>query len=166
MSFLEKLPDISTFVFDIDGVFTNASVYVQEDGVLLRRMSVRDGFAVQHALKKGYRIIAITGGRSRGVARRFKDLGITEFFDNIQDKSEVMYRLVNTHALDLGKTIYMGDDIPDLEPMRLVHLPICPLDAVPEIRGIAQYISPLRGGEGCVRDIIEKVLKVQGKWAV
>jgi 3-deoxy-D-manno-octulosonate 8-phosphate phosphatase (KDO 8-P phosphatase) len=164
MSFLDKLKDISTFIFDVDGVFTDSSVYILEDGVLMRKMSTRDGYAVKHAINKGYKVIVITGGKSEGVIKRLQRLGVREIYSGVQDKLSVMEELIEVYNIDMSRTLYMGDDFPDYEAMRLVTLPTCPNDAIPELREIAQYISPLNGGEGCVRDIIEKVLKVQGQW--
>ncbi len=164
MSYLDKLHEINTIILDVDGVLTDSSVYIHEDGILMRKMSVRDGFAIKYAIDNSYRIIIITGGRSQGVIKRLEGLGITEIYSGIQNKLESMNELVEIHDLDLSRTAYMGDDFPDYEPLRLVCLSTCPSDAVPEIRAICQYISPFKGGEGCVRDLIEKIMKVQGKW--
>lgn len=164
MSFLDKLHDIKTIILDVDGVLTDSSVYILEDGVLMRKMSTRDGYAIQHAVKKGYRIIIITGGKSEGVIKRLQNLGVQEIYSGVQDKLEAMDELIEVYGLDLASAAYMGDDLPDYESLRLVGLPTCPSNAAPEIREICQYISPLNGGEGCVRDLIEKILKVQGKW--
>lgn len=164
MSFLEKLHDINTIILDVDGVLTDSSVYILEDGVLMRKMSVRDGYAIKYAIKKGYRIIVITGGKSEGVLRRLENLGVKEIYSGIEDKLKVIDDLIEIYDLDLGRCAYMGDDIPDYEPMRLVNLSCCPANAAPEIKTISQYISPFNGGEGCVRDLLEKILKVQGKW--
>ncbi|WMX16762.1 MULTISPECIES: HAD family hydrolase [unclassified Aureispira] len=164
MSFLDKLHDIDTIILDVDGVLTDSSVYIFEDGVLMRKMNVRDGYAIKYAISKGYRLIIITGGKSEGVIKRLQNLGVQEIYSGMQDKLEAMDELIEIYGLDLSSTVYMGDDLPDYEPLRLVHLPTCPANAAPEIREICQYISPFKGGEGCVRDLIEKILKVQGKW--
>lgn len=164
MSFLDKLADISTIILDVDGVLTDSSVYILEDGVLMRKMSTRDGFAIQHAIKKGYNIIIITGGRSKGVISRLQGLGITEIYSGVQDKLEILDDLIAAERIDLARTAYMGDDLPDYECMRLVHLATCPVDAAPEVRDIANYISPIKGGDGCVRDLLEKILRVQKQW--
>ncbi|MCP4439641.1 MAG: HAD hydrolase family protein [Aureispira sp.] len=164
MSFLPKLHDINTFIFDVDGVLTDGSVYILENGSQLRKMNTRDGFAIKYAIEQGYKVIIITGGKSQGVVKRLKGLGVKEIYSGIHDKLEVLMELVDIYGLDLGKTLYMGDDMPDYEGMRVVHLATCPDNAAHEIREISQYISPFKGGEGCVRDVVEKVLRVQGKW--
>lgn len=164
MSYLDHLPHIDTILLDVDGVLTDSSVHILEDGVLLRKMNVRDGYALKRAVQLGYRIIIITGGRSQGVIQRLKNLGITEIYSGIQNKLEVLEDLIEIYGVQLGKTAYMGDDLPDYEPMRLVALPACPANAAPEIKAISQYISLYDGGAGCVRDLLERIMKVQGKW--
>ena len=161
---MDKLQEINTIILDVDGVLTDSSVYIQEDGILMRKMSVRDGFAMKYAINNGYRIIIITGGKSQGVIKRLEDLGVTEIYSGIENKLETINELVEIHNLDLSRTAYMGDDFPDYEALRLVCLSTCPSNAIPEIRAICQYISPLKGGQGCVRDLIEKIMKVQEKW--
>jgi 3-deoxy-D-manno-octulosonate 8-phosphate phosphatase (KDO 8-P phosphatase) len=166
MSYLEKLHEIKHFIFDVDGVMTDGTVLVQEDGSLLRLMNSKDGWAIKHAIKKGYDIFIITGGRSKGVLIRLINLGVPD--SNIiifrDDKLNALKELVHSSKIDLSKTVFMGDDIPDYAAMRLVNLAACPKDAIQEIKNISQYISPFDGGKGCVRDIIEKVLKVQNNW--
>jgi 3-deoxy-D-manno-octulosonate 8-phosphate phosphatase (KDO 8-P phosphatase) len=166
MSFLNKLNNIQNFIFDIDGVFTDGSVLIQDDGSLLRMMNTKDGFALKHASQQGYEIFVITGGKSTGVLTRLELLGVKKenIFTDCHDKLSVLKQLVAERNLDLSKSAYMGDDIPDYGPMCYVHLPCCPADAIPEIRALAQYVSPINGGNGCVRDLLEKVMKVQGKW--
>jgi 3-deoxy-D-manno-octulosonate 8-phosphate phosphatase (KDO 8-P phosphatase) len=166
MSFLNKLNNIQNFIFDIDGVFTDGSVLIQDDGSLLRMMNTKDGFALKYASQQGYEIFVITGGKSPGVLTRLELLGVKKenIFTDCHDKLSVLKQLVAERNLDLSKSAYMGDDIPDYGPMCYVHLPCCPADAIPEIRALAQYVSPINGGNGCVRDLLEKVMKVQGKW--
>jgi 3-deoxy-D-manno-octulosonate 8-phosphate phosphatase (KDO 8-P phosphatase) len=164
MSYLDKLHHITTFIFDVDGVFTDSSLYVLENGTLLRKMNSKDGFALRYAIEQGYRTIIITGGQSKGTVERFKALGVQEIYHSQRNKIDALEELVQVYGLNLGQVLYMGDDLPDYECMRLVHLPTCPADAVPEIMELAQYVSPYAGGQGCVRDVIEKVLRVQGKW--
>jgi 3-deoxy-D-manno-octulosonate 8-phosphate phosphatase (KDO 8-P phosphatase) len=164
MNALEKFKDIRTFIFDVDGVLTDCSCHVLENGQLLRRINMRDTFAMKMALKKGYRIIIITAGRSEGIKIRLSDLGVQEIFLGRFDKLEVMEDLVAETGLDLGSTLYMGDDLPDYECMRRVHLPTCPANAVREILELSQYVSPYEGGQGCARDVIEKVLSFNGHW--
>lgn len=164
MNLLEKFRDIHTFIFDVDGVMTNSDLIVLENGDLLRTMNVRDGYAIKRAIKAGYRICVITGGISSGVEIRLKSLGISPIYHGINDKLKTFEEFVSSYNIDPAGILYMGDDIPDYETMRLVGLPCCPQDATNEIMEICQYISPKNGGDGCVRDVIEKVLKLHGKW--
>jgi len=166
MSFLAKLHDIDTFIFDVDGVLTNSMLQIEENGNLLRSMNVKDGFAVKYALAQGYKIFIITGGTSTGVVKRLEGLGIptANIHSGAHDKLAILRELVKTEQIELGTAVYMGDDLPDYGPMRLMHLPTCPKDAIQQIKDISQYVSSYEGGKGCVRDIIEKVLIVQKKW--
>jgi 3-deoxy-D-manno-octulosonate 8-phosphate phosphatase (KDO 8-P phosphatase) len=166
MSFLSNLADIHTFIFDVDGVLTNGDVLVQDNGQLLRQMNTKDGYAIKTALNTGFRVVIITGGNSLGVKLRLMGLGVAEKDIHLgaHDKRAVLRRLVQEDDLDLAHAVYMGDDLPDYAPMRLVLIATCPNDAVPEIQQIAHYCSPIAGGKGCARDIIEKVLRVQEKW--
>ncbi|MGB4775250.1 MAG: HAD-IIIA family hydrolase [Daejeonella sp.] len=162
--FLEKLQYIKAFIFDVDGVLTNGLVHVTENGEQLRTFNIKDGYALQLAIKQGYQVAIITGGKSNGIALRLKGLGITQAFLGVQNKVEIYQQFLAKQSLNPEQIVYMGDDFPDYEVMKLVGLSVCPADAVPEIKAISQYISPKNGGEGCVRDIIEKVLKIQNKW--
>jgi 3-deoxy-D-manno-octulosonate 8-phosphate phosphatase (KDO 8-P phosphatase) len=164
MNLLEKFREIHTFIFDVDGVFTNSDLIVLENGALLRKMNVRDGYAVKRAIQEGYRVCIITGGSSEGVTSRLKGLGIPDIYTGISNKLDTYEEYIITYELDSAEILYMGDDIPDYEAMRLAGLPCCPNDAANEIIEISQYISPKKGGDGCVRDVIEKVLKLHGKW--
>jgi 3-deoxy-D-manno-octulosonate 8-phosphate phosphatase (KDO 8-P phosphatase) len=163
---LEKFADIRTFIFDVDGVLTDSSLYVLENGTLLRKMNTRDGMAMQMAVQKGYEIIIITGGKSEGVLKRLQNLGIKKVYSGVQNKLKVLEDLVAYEGLDLSGVLYMGDDINDYACLRSVHISACPADAATEIKALAQYISPLAGGAGCVRDIIERVMRLQGKWQI
>lgn len=165
MNYLEKFKAIDTFIFDVDGVLTNSQLLVTEAGELLRSMNTRDGYALQKAVKLGYRVVIITGGKSAGVTKRLEGLGIKDIYVGVQNKMEVFRQYVHDNQLDTANILYMGDDLPDYKVMRLVGLPACPHDAAQEILEIAQYVSPKDGGAGCVRDVIEKVLKLAGKWA-
>ncbi len=164
MNQLEKFGEIHTFIFDVDGVLTNNEILITENGELLRKMNVRDGYALKRAAQQGYHICIITGGRSEGVRKRLEGLGITEIFLNRSEKLEAYEEYISEYDLDPQGILYMGDDIPDYPVMRRVGLPTCPRNAIPEILEIAEYISPFDGGEGCARDVIEKVLRLQGKW--
>lgn len=164
--YLKKMPRIQTFIFDVDGVLTDGSVTLMADGSQVRKMSSRDGYALQLAVKKGYRIAIITGGSSQQVKDRLMSLGVEDVFLKSYDKAEVFEEYISIHELDTETILYMGDDIPDYEVMSRVGIPTCPADAATEIREISTYISPVKGGEGCVRDVIEKVLRSQNNWFV
>ena len=163
MNILELFTPIKTFVFDVDGVLaTNLILVLQND--MARSMNTRDGYGLQLAVKKGYRVVIISGGKSEPVKQRLIGLGITDVFLGINNKKEILLEYVQKHELKWEEILYMGDDIPDFSPMQLVGLPCCPADAVHEIKNISKYISPINGGYGCGRDVIEKVLKLNGHW--
>ena len=164
MSVLEKFKSIKTFVFDVDGVMTDGSVQVWETGEQLRTMNTKDGYSLQLAVRKGYRVLVISGGQSEGVRLRLLGLGIQDVFLKVKDKKEKLLGYMQQHGLEEKDILYMGDDIPDYAVMKLVGLACAPADAAPEIRHIAAYISSFNGGHGCVRDVIEKVLKLNGHW--
>jgi len=162
--FLQKLKDITTLIFDVDGVLTNGDIIASDSGEFLRTFNIKDGYALQLAVKRGYLICIISGGKGLAMQRRFEGLGIAEVFLGVSDKVEVFNSLLIKHNLTASEVLYMGDDIPDVKVMQLAGLPTCPSDAVPEIKAISEYISPYPGGKTAVRDIVEKVLKVQQKW--
>jgi 3-deoxy-D-manno-octulosonate 8-phosphate phosphatase (KDO 8-P phosphatase) len=164
MSILEKFKSIRTFVFDVDGVMTDGSVQVFDTGEQLRTMNTKDGYCLQLAIKKGYRIVVISGGLSEGVRIRLQKLGIQDVFLKVENKLEKLLEYTREHGLEEKDMLYMGDDIPDYQVMKQVGLACAPADAAPEIRHIAAYISSFAGGHGCVRDVIEKVLKLNGHW--
>ncbi len=163
-NYKEKLHDISTFCFDVDGVFTNNIVLLADNGEQLRTANVRDGYAVQLAVKKGLRIAIISGGKNEAVRKGFEGLGVTEIYLGSSHKIEVFRLFMEKHGLAPENICYVGDDIPDFGIMSNVGLACCPADAVPEIKSVAHYISPKNGGEGVVRDILEQALKVKGLW--
>jgi len=164
MSVLEKFKSIRTFVFDVDGVMTDGSVQVTEGGEQWRTMNTKDGYSLQLAIKKGYKVLVISGGQSEGVRRRLRGLGVEDVFLREKDKLERLRTYMQEHGLQMDDVLYMGDDIPDYGVMKQVGLACAPADAAPEIRHIAAYISSFNGGHGCVRDVIEKVLKLNGHW--
>jgi 3-deoxy-D-manno-octulosonate 8-phosphate phosphatase (KDO 8-P phosphatase) len=129
-----------------------------------RRMNIKDGYAMQLAVKKGYRVVIISGGRSESVVSRLQGLGIKDIYTGITEKKEKLQDYVFENDLRWDEVLYMGDDIPDYMPMQMVGLPVCPADAAAEIKGISKYISLLPGGHGCVREVMEKVLKLNGHW--
>lgn len=164
ISYKQKLKHITTFIFDVDGVLTDGKLILTPDGEMVRTMHTKDGYAMQLAIKKGFRIAIITGGRDKMVEQRLRYLGVTDVYLGARNKIEAYEDLLYSYNLKAEEIIYMGDDVPDLEVMGLVGLACCPNDAVPDVRSISEYISPVNGGEGCVRDIIEQTMKVQGKW--
>ncbi len=155
---------ISTFIFDVDGVLTDGMVLVLENGLQARRMSIRDGYALQLAVKKGYRLVVISGAAASPVTDRLDKLGIREVHMGVKDKRSFIEHYINANGLSSGEVLFMGDDLPDLGALQAVGLGCCPADAAPEIKEKAVYISPLQGGAGCARDVIEKVLKANGHW--
>lgn len=166
MNSLEKFRDIQNFIFDVDGVLADNQMHVLDDGHVARRFNAKDAYAVSEALKAGYRLIVITRARTQGLLDRLEYLGIKEVYHGAYNKLSVLEELVAKHDLDLGATLYMGDDIPDYQAMRKVHFPTCPSDSAKEIISVAQYVSPFKGGQGCVRDVLEKTMQMQGKWIV
>lgn len=163
-NYKEKLLKVNTFIFDYDGVLSDGQVLLTSDGDALRTANVKDGYAMQLAIKKNYRIAIISGGYSESMKRRFETLKIEDVFLGVDKKIDVYNQYMKDHNLEKEHVLYMGDDIPDYEIMLAAGVPTCPSDAVEEIKRIATYISHQPGGHGCVRDIIEQVLKVQGKW--
>lgn len=164
MSVLQKFKPIKTFVFDVDGVLTDGSLLILNDGQQARVMNIKDGYALQLAIKKGYRVVVISGGTSEAVKLRLDKLGVKDCFLNVVNKREKLLEYAALHQLNREEILFMGDDIPDFVPMQLTGLPCCPADAVAEIKQISLYISPVDGGKGCARDVIEKVLKLNGHW--
>ncbi|NEV93226.1 HAD-IIIA family hydrolase [Psychroflexus sp. YR1-1] len=163
-NYKELLNQITTFAFDVDGVFTNGSLQISTSGDLIRTMNVKDGFVVKEALKAGYEIIVISGGTNEMVRTRLRDLGVTNIHLGIDDKVECVKEFLEVYGIKAEQVAYMGDDIPDIYPMKMLGLATCPQDAVPEVKAISAYVSHKKGGEGCVRDLIEQVMKTQGKW--
>jgi 3-deoxy-D-manno-octulosonate 8-phosphate phosphatase (KDO 8-P phosphatase) len=164
MNVLEQFRHIRTFIFDVDGVLTDGTVQLLPGGEQSRKMNIRDGYALQLAVKMGYRIAIISGGRSESVVNRLSGLGIRDIFTGVTDKSDRLEDYALEHDLLWEQMLFMGDDIPDYRAMQLCGIPACPADAAPEIKSISRYISPVAGGQGCVRDVIEKVLKLNDHW--
>lgn len=162
-TYKEILPDIDSFLFDVDGVFTDNRVLLYPGIDPVRTFHSRDAYAVQHAVKEGLRIIIITGGRSAGVEQAFGRLGVKEFHCMVADKSAKLDELI-AGGLDAARAAYMGDDVPDLRVMGRVALPCCPADAAEEVKAISRFVSSRPGGMGCVRDLLEQAMKLQGRW--
>lgn len=164
MNLLKQFETITTFVFDIDGVLTDGTLLVLSENLLARHMHVKDGFGLQMAIKNGYNLIIISGGDSHEVKSRLQKLGLKDVYLSVGDKEQMLASLLDQKDIEWDNVLYMGDDIPDIPPMRMAGMSCCPADAVAEVKRIAKYISPINGGWGCVRDVIEKVLKVNGHW--
>jgi 3-deoxy-D-manno-octulosonate 8-phosphate phosphatase (KDO 8-P phosphatase) len=162
--FLQKLKDIRAFVFDVDGVLTDGSILASDSGEFLRTFNIKDGYALQLAVKKGFAVCIISGGSGSAMQKRFEGLGIKHINLGVSDKVEVFEAFLSANNIHASEVLYMGDDIPDFNVMKLVGLPTCPSDACEEIKTLSTYISPFAGGKTAVRDVIEKVLKVQSKW--
>lgn len=162
--FLQQLRAITTLIFDVDGVLTTGDVLASESGEFLRTFNIKDGYALQLAVKRGYHVCIISGGGGEAMQKRFEALGIKNIYLGVSNKVAVFEQLLLKYQLTPAEVLYMGDDIPDYNIMKLVGLPTCPADAVEEIKALSTYISPCNGGRTAVRDIIEKVLKIQGKW--
>ena len=164
MNILELFKPVTTFVFDVDGVLTDGTVLVLDNGLQARRMHIKDGFALQMAVKQGYKVLIISGGNSPQVMQRLEKLGITDVHMNVLDKKSFLQQHMEKNNLKKEQVLFMGDDLPDLPVMRVVGLAACPADAVQEVKDVVHYISPLNGGFACVRDVIEKVLKLNDHW--
>ncbi|MBE9491895.1 MAG: HAD-IIIA family hydrolase [Bacteroidetes bacterium] len=163
-NYKELLKHINTFIFDYDGVLTDGTIILLNEGEPLRTANVKDGYAIQLALKKAYRIVMISGGKSKSMLNRFSALNLKDVFLGVENKLKVYKDYITEHNINPENVLFMGDDIPDYEIMLEAGMSACPADAAEEIKAVSKYISHFKGGEGCVRDIIEQVLKVQGKW--
>jgi len=165
-SYKEYLKHINTFVFDVDGVLTDGTIIVSTEGEMFRTMNIKDGYGLKTAVEQGFKVCIISGGTNEGVRVRLQNLGIKDIFLGAQHKTEILKDYMLKNNLTPENILYMGDDLPDYQIMQEVGLPTCPQDAVPEIKAISKYVSHKKGGKGCVRDVIEQVLKVHGKWIV
>ncbi len=163
-NYKEVLKDITTFIFDVDGVLTNAGILINTKGEMLRTMNTKDGYALKTAIQQGFNVCVISGGSNEGVRARLKGLGITDIYLGVHVKTEKLEEYFDIHDIKPENVLFMGDDIPDYPVMKIVALPCCPQDAVKEIKEVSTYVSHKKGGMGCARDVIEQVLKVQGKW--
>jgi 3-deoxy-D-manno-octulosonate 8-phosphate phosphatase (KDO 8-P phosphatase) len=161
---LTAFKKIKCFVFDVDGVLTNGMLLVMPNGVMARSMNIKDGYAIQLAIKKGYKIWVISGGNSEEVRDRLYKLGVHDVFMKVSDKRELLEQLSVTEQIPLDEILYMGDDMPDYEAMQIVGLPTCPSDAAIDIKSICTYKAIAKGGDGCAREVIEKTLKLNDHW--
>ena len=164
MNVLELFKKVTTFVFDVDGVLTDGSVILLENGLQARTMNIKDGLALQMAIKNGYHVFIISGGSSEPVIRRLQYLGLKEVHLGLKDKLKFFEGLKEQYQLEWDQVLYMGDDLPDIPVLEKVGLSCCPTDAVAEVKAVSKYVSPVDGGKGAVRDVIEKVLKLNGHW--
>ena len=164
MKNLNNLSKIKCFIFDYDGVLSDGKVYMLPTGEGLRKSDVKDGYALHHAIKNGFKVAIISGGRGECMRNRLKELGITDIYLGVSYKKEVFEEYLEENDLSVDEVLYMGDDIPDYEAMQLAGIAACPANSCEEIKSISDYISPYLGGNGCVRDVIEQVMKSQGKW--
>jgi 3-deoxy-D-manno-octulosonate 8-phosphate phosphatase (KDO 8-P phosphatase) len=163
-NFKEDLQRVKAFAFDVDGVFTDGKIYLYSKDEFVRAVNIKDGYALRYAVNKGYPVAIITGGNSETLKTRFQKLGITDIYMNITDKVDSFKDFYFKYDLDPHNILYMGDDIPDFQVMQECGIPTCPADSAVEIKSISKYISHYNGGEGCVRDVIEQVLRLQGNW--
>jgi len=163
-NYKEILSKIDTFIFDVDGVLTDGSLAVTTDGEMLRTMNVKDGYALKAALDSGYKIAIISGGTNEGVRTRLKALGVKFIYLGAHDKIKQLNSFVNSSGVNMNNILYMGDDIPDIPVLKVVGLSCCPQDAVNEVKEVSTYVSNKNGGKGAVRDVIEQVMKIHGKW--
>lgn len=159
-----KLAGIQAVCLDYDGVFTDAVVYLMPDGEMARTANVKDGYAVQFAAKKGLKQAIITGGTQEAVRTRMEGLGVNRVYLGSKSKAEVLTKAAAEMGINPDQTLYMGDDIPDIPALKMAGLACCPADAAPEVKAVCDYISPVKGGQGCVRDVLEQVLKAKGMW--
>lgn len=163
-NFKEDLKKVKAFVFDVDGVFSRENVYLHPTGQLQRTMNTKDGYAVKQAVGQSFPLAIITGGVEESVRKRFQLLGVTDIYLGSLCKEDDFDDFISKYSLDAEEILYMGDDIPDYNVMKMVGMPTCPANATPEIQSISRYVSGKNGGDGCVRDVIEQVLRAREKW--
>lgn len=162
--FKERLKNIKAFIFDVDGVLSMDTSPLDENGDPVRTANIKDGFAIRYALQNGFQVAIITGANTQRVKLRYKKLGVEHIYLNSFNKTECLDEILIKTGLQKDEILYMGDDLVDFQIMKEIGIPTCPLDAVPEIKAISLYISDKKGGEGCVRDVIEQVMRSQQKW--
>jgi 3-deoxy-D-manno-octulosonate 8-phosphate phosphatase (KDO 8-P phosphatase) len=160
------LNKIKAIIFDIDGVLSSETITLSSEGEPLRTVNIKDGYAIQLAIKLGLRIVILTGGKTKSVRIRYEGLGVEDIYMGCAVKIETYDEFLKKYGLTDEEVMYMGDDIPDLEIMRRVGCPVCPKDACEEIKDISVYVSDKIGGHGCGRDVIEQTLRAQGKWVM
>ena len=164
MNYKAKLHEIKAFVFDYDGVISDGNIWSANDTIIVRSGNIKDGYAMQYALRKGYLIAILSGGSGDSIRSRMKMLGVEDVYLGSHRKKEIFEDFLKDKQLLPEQVLYVGDDIPDYDVMRLAGVSACPADAAEEIKAVADYISHKNGGCGCVRDVIEQVLRLQGQW--
>lgn len=165
MDILQRFSSVKALAFDMDGVLTDGGLWILPDGEWVRRMHIRDGYALQAAVKSGYRVMVISGSVSGPVEERLRRLGVTDVHMGVSDKRSRLLEILSGHGIDPAECLFMGDDLPDLDAVRTAGIGCCPADAASEVREASVYVSPARGGEGCVRDVIERVMRSRGDWS-
>ncbi|HJN53972.1 MAG TPA: HAD-IIIA family hydrolase [Flavobacteriaceae bacterium] len=165
-NYKEDLKNISTFIFDVDGVLTDGSLLIDSDGNMLRKMNVKDGYALKAAIDCGYNVCVISGGTNESVRKRLEGLLIKVIHLGSDNKIEQLNSFIKKYNLDKKSILFMGDDIPDIPILKVIGLPCCPQDATPEVKDLCSYVSHKNGGMGAVRDVIKQVMKIQNNWAV
>ena len=159
-----RLKSITTFVLDVDGVLTNGKLILEGSGEITRTISTRDGYIIRKAIKKGYNVCIITLGNSKMLEKMMNYLGVSDIYSLAENKLETLNSYCSSKNITLENVLYMGDDMPDIDCIKSVSIGTCPKDAIPEIREVADYISQVNGGDGCVRDVMEQVLKINNDW--
>lgn len=164
-NFKEDIAQIEAMVFDVDGVMTDGRIIPTAEGDFIRCYNCKDGYALAYAIRHGYRICIITGGYGAILERRLKMLGVKDYYIDCMDKISTLRAYMTKYDLKPEQVLYMGDDIPDLECMREVGMPVCPANSASEVIEVSRYVSEFDGGQGAVRDIVEQVLRARGDWA-
>ena len=162
--FKEELSKVKAFVFDVDGVLSAATQVLAPNGETIRTSNLKDGFALVYAVRMGFPIGVITGGNTVEVIKRCELIGIKHIYAGSLRKLPALFDFLEMNNLKAEDVMYMGDDLPDYPVMKAVGVPVCPMDAAPEIKAISHYISDKNGGEGCIRDVLEQVMRAQGPW--
>ncbi len=163
-NYKEFLKDITTFMLDVDGVMTNGKIIYTHDGKIDRQFQAKDGYAIKHAISKGYNFVIISGGTQDNIKKRLKSLGVEDVFISAFDKLKIFNDYITKKNISPDNILYMGDDNPDIEVLKVVKISTCPADASIDVKEVCDYISDKKGGEGCVRDVIEQVMRANNKW--
>ncbi len=164
-NFKEDIAKVEAMVFDVDGVMTDGRIIPTPEGDFIRCYNCKDGYALAYAIRHGYRVCIITGGYGATLERRLQMLGVQDYYIDCMDKITTLRSFIEKYGLNPEHVLFMGDDIPDLECMREVGIPVCPADSAAEVLAVSRYVSEFEGGRGAVRDIVEQVLRARGDWA-